>query len=82
MSLSSKQKNPKKFKYCIVRFLNTHKIEVNIPKLIEQTGRNWSGQARGKGGGSDGKDKGGGNGALLAALAIKGSFLAMAYQGD
>ncbi|ERL86314.1 uncharacterized protein LOC109535111 [Dendroctonus ponderosae] len=63
------------------RFFNTHKIEVNIPKLIEQTGRSWSGQARGKGGGSDGKDKGGGNGALLAALAIKGSFLAMAYQG-
>lgn len=41
-------------------------MDVNIPRLLEE-GRK--------------KRRGGGNGALYWALAIKGSFLAMAYQG-
>ncbi|XP_066247848.1 uncharacterized protein [Euwallacea similis] len=65
------------------RFLDTHRVEVNLPKLIEQTGRSLSEEAlegrRRRGGG---KNKGGGGyGPLLAALAIKGSFLGLAYKG-
>ncbi|XP_018577809.1 uncharacterized protein LOC108916093 [Anoplophora glabripennis] len=48
------------------RFFETHKLDVNIPRLLEE-GRK--------------KNKGEGNGALYWALAIKGSFLAMAYKG-
>lgn len=49
----------------IGRFLDTHSIEVNVPKLMEE--------GRGK------KDKGY-MGPLLALVAIKGTFLAMAYK--
>ncbi|KAJ8910700.1 hypothetical protein NQ315_002027 [Exocentrus adspersus] len=48
------------------RFLETHKLDVNVPRLIEE-GRK--------------RRRGGHNGALYWALAIKGSFLAMAYKG-
>ena len=50
------------------RFLDSHRIAVNISKLVEE--------GRKRGGG-----KKGGWAALMVALAIKGSFLAMAYQG-
>ncbi|XP_050304679.1 heterogeneous nuclear ribonucleoprotein A2 homolog 1-like [Anthonomus grandis grandis] len=85
------------------RFLDTHKVEVNISKLLkEETGRSFTEEARrgggggggsggggnsggGKGGGKKGGGGGGGGyggyGALMAALAIKGSFLALAYKG-
>ncbi|XP_060528727.1 uncharacterized protein LOC132703472 [Cylas formicarius] len=53
------------------RFLDTHRVEVNLPKLVAEEGR-------GKKGGNKG---GGGYGAMMAALAIKGTFLAMAYKG-
>lgn len=49
----------------ITRFLDTHSVEVNVPKLIEE--------GRGK------KGKGF-MGPLLALVAIKGTFLAMAYK--
>ncbi|XP_044271492.1 uncharacterized protein LOC123015682 [Tribolium madens] len=49
------------------RFLGSHKFEIKLPKLLEE--------GRKKG------NKGGSGGALLGALAIKGTFLAMAYQG-
>ncbi|KAL3268028.1 hypothetical protein HHI36_007161 [Cryptolaemus montrouzieri] len=52
------------------KFMDTHKVELRIPKLTEE--------GRGKGNKGGG---GGGNGALLWALAIKGTFLAMAYKG-
>ncbi|XP_019870360.2 uncharacterized protein LOC109598897 [Aethina tumida] len=48
------------------RFLESRRLEVNFPKLVEE-GR--------------GKKKGGGYGALAWALAIKFSFLTMAYKG-
>lgn len=50
------------------RFLQHRKFQIKIPKLLEE--------GRKKGG-----NKGGNGGALLGALAIKGTFLAMAYQG-
>lgn len=65
------------------RFLDTHKVEVNLPKLVDRTARSLIGTGRGKGD-SDGGDKhkgGAGYGPLLAALAIKGSFLGLAYKG-
>ncbi|KAJ8972948.1 hypothetical protein NQ317_004372 [Molorchus minor] len=50
-----------------IQFINSHHLEVSVPRLLE-VGRK--------------KDKDqGSNGALYWALAIKGSFLAMAYQG-
>lgn len=49
----------------ITRFLDTHSVEVNVPRLVEE--------GRGK--------KGKGYiGPLLALAAIKGTFLAMAYK--
>ncbi|EFA10554.2 hypothetical protein TcasGA2_TC012810 [Tribolium castaneum] len=51
------------------RFLDSHKFVIKLPKLVEE------GRKKGNKGG------GGGGGALLGALAIKGTFLAMAYQG-
>lgn len=54
--------------YYVFRFLDTHKFEIRIPK-IEEEGRRR-------------KNRGGGGGAALYwALAIKGTFLAMAYNG-
>lgn len=51
----------------MARFLDSHRLQVNVPQLVEE-GR--------------GKDKKGGMmGYLLALMAIKGSFLAMAYKG-
>lgn len=47
------------------KFLDTHKVRVDFGKLVEESR----------------KKKGKGHGALLWALAIKGSFLAMAYKG-
>lgn len=48
------------------RFLDTHRIQVNVPRLIEE---------------ARGKDKGMKYmGPMMAMLAIKGSFLAMAYK--
>ncbi|KAK9879992.1 hypothetical protein WA026_008505 [Henosepilachna vigintioctopunctata] len=53
------------------RFIDTHKLVVRVPKKLTEEGR----KKQGGGGG------GGGNGALIWALAIKGTFLAMAYKG-
>lgn len=50
----------------LMRFLDTHSLEVNVPKLVEE------------GRGKKGKEY---MGPLLALMAIKGSFLAMAYKG-
>lgn len=48
------------------RFLDTHRVQVNVPRLIEE---------------ARGKDKGMKYmGPMMAMLAIKGSFLAMAYK--
>ncbi|KAH0812682.1 hypothetical protein GEV33_010109 [Tenebrio molitor] len=48
------------------RFLDSHKVQIKVPRLVEEARK---------------KRKGGGSAALLWALAIKGSFLAMAYKG-
>ncbi|CAG9760722.1 unnamed protein product [Ceutorhynchus assimilis] len=61
------------------RFMDSHRIELNIPTIVKEAGRSFSEEARKKKGGKGGGK--GGYGALLAALAIKGSFLAVAYKG-
>lgn len=48
----------------ITRFLDTHSVEVNVPRLIEGRGKKGKGYI----------------GPLLALVAIKGTFLAMAYK--
>lgn len=50
--------------------MKTHQLEIKVPELVEE-GR----KRKGQGGG------GGGNAALYWALAIKGTFLAIAYKG-
>lgn len=63
--------------------MDTHKVEVNLPKLVDRTARSLIGTGRGKGSSGGDKNKGGsGYGPLLAALAIKGSFLGLAYKGN
>lgn len=60
------------------KFMESHKLELKLPSLID-VGRAKGG---GGGGGGFGNKGGGGNiGVLLGALAIKGTFLAMAYKG-
>lgn len=50
------------------RFLESHQLEIKLPKMENESRRR--------------KNKGGGGGAALYwALAIKGTFLAMAYNG-
>ncbi|XP_045474154.1 uncharacterized protein LOC123680352 [Harmonia axyridis] len=59
------------------KFFESHKLEVKLPNLIDEGRRTGGG-----GGGGGNKGGGGGNiGVLLGALAIKGTFLAMAYKG-
>ncbi|CAG9817464.1 unnamed protein product [Phaedon cochleariae] len=50
------------------RFLDTHQLEIKVPDLVEE-GRKRKG------------NRGGNNAALYWALAIKGTFLAVAYKG-
>ncbi|KAF7266662.1 hypothetical protein GWI33_020040 [Rhynchophorus ferrugineus] len=57
------------------RFLETHRLEVNLPLISSVADNLILEEARGR------KGQKHQNGALMAALAIKGSFLAMAYQG-
>lgn len=61
--------------------MDTHKVEVNLPKLVDRTARSLIGTGRGKDSGGSDKKGGSGYGPLLAALAIKGSFLGLAYKG-
>ncbi|CAG9860649.1 unnamed protein product [Phyllotreta striolata] len=54
------------------RFMKTHQLEIKVPKILsdqQEEARKKKGQG------------GGGNAALYWALAIKGTFLAIAYQG-
>ncbi|XP_030768095.1 uncharacterized protein LOC115891695 [Sitophilus oryzae] len=57
------------------RFLESHRLNLDIPKLMDSAEKTVAEEGRGK------KGQKHQHAALMAALAIKGSFLALAYKG-